>query len=255
MEAIVQHQLALFLLLIARVSAFIGSLPYFGARSFPNLAKAALVLSLSAFWILDPAVQSAAPQLLMEDREFLLLAVREVGLGLAMGMMFSLFIIPFRVAGEFIGQEMGLTLATLTDPTQNQRGSVFGQNIELIGVFLFFSLGFYRFFFRVFAHSLSAQAIGRFELNIPVARYVDALQASQEYGLSLAAPVVCCLIVTTLILALMARAAPQLNIMSIGFVLRLGVGATATFVFLPHIHHGAQWVLHDLGNSLVGAWE
>ena len=233
MEAVVQHQLALFLLLIARISAFVASLPYFGARSFPNVAKAGLVLALGAFWFLDPTVQASAPTLRMEDRAFLLLVMREMGLGLSMGMMFSLFIIPFRIAGEFIGQEMGLTLATLTDPTQNQRGSVFGQNIELVGVFLFFSLGIYHFFFRVFAHVLSAQPIGRFELNIPVARYIEAVQESQEYGLALAAPVVCCLIITTLILALMARAAPQLNIMSIGFVLRLGVGANIC-VFPSH---------------------
>ena len=137
-------------LITARVSAFVATVPYFGGVSTPRLIKAALVLALAVFWFLTLGAEPAAA-LRSHDGEivwlkYVLALGREILLGGMLGYIFSLFTVPFRTAGEFIGQEMGLTLASISDPTQGTQTSVLGQVFETIGVLLFFGLNIHHVF-------------------------------------------------------------------------------------------------------------
>jgi flagellar biosynthetic protein FliR len=67
---------------------------------------------------------------------------------------------------------------------------------------------------------------------------VSAASAAEEGGILLVAPVCLCLFLTTAVLALMTRAAPQLNLYSVGFPLRVLVCLGAAVVLLPNILTG-----------------
>jgi flagellar biosynthetic protein FliR len=54
----------------------------------------------------------------------------------------------------------------------------------------------------------------------------------------LIAPVGMCLFLTSIVLALMAKVAPQLNIFSVGFALRALVGLTTLWLFAPNLIAG-----------------
>jgi flagellar biosynthetic protein FliR len=61
-----------------------------------------------------------------------------------------------------------------------------------------------------------------------------------------------CLFTTSVFLALMARAAPQLNILSVGFALRLAVGLVAVFLLLPDMTGSMIHVLERFSELLTG---
>jgi flagellar biosynthetic protein FliR len=81
---------------------------------------------------------------------------------------------------------------------------------------------------------------------------LQAVSSSTEWGLMLAAPIACCLFITSLILGMMARAAPQLNLMSIGFSLRIIVGLVATSLLWPDIAPQMSVVLQRFSSLLMG---
>jgi flagellar biosynthetic protein FliR len=56
-----------------------------------------------------------------------------------------------------------------------------------------------------------------------------------DWGVQIAAPVVFCLFISSIVLALMARAAPQLNFFSVGFSLQVGIGLAGLALLVPQM--------------------
>ena len=236
-----------FTLVVARTGTFMAMLPLLGGRFVPRFIKAVLSLMLAFFWFetftVPPiAIPPEAPTASYWVQYGMILG-KEVALGAIMGFTFSLFILPFRIAGEFIGQEMGLTLARITDPTAPTSGTVIGQFFELIGVFAIFISGTHHLFLAAIHASFTAQPIGGEFGEIAIGENVRAVATSQEWGLLLAAPVACSLFIITIVLAMLSRATPQLNLLSVGFPLRLLVGLLTMAMFLPELGGSMELIL------------
>jgi flagellar biosynthetic protein FliR len=190
----------------------------------------------------------------MEELPWMAFAIavgREVIIGSAMGYVFGLYLVPFRIAGEYIAQEMGLTLGTITDPTRPETTTVVGEFFEITGAFLFFSQDVHHLFLAALHSSFAIQPVGGTILELPVTTQLRSLASATEWGLTLAAPIACCLFIMSLILGLMARAAPQMNLMSFGYAARLMVGMLALFVLWPDLAPHMTAVLQNFANQLV----
>ncbi len=255
MDGVLTTWLMTFGLILARVSTFIATIPYLGGANVPKTIKAGTALALTCFWFAQSGATSVRVVIAMEQTPWLAFAMaigREIIIGAALGFVFGLFLVPFKVAGEYIAQEMGLTMGTITDPTRPQMTTTFGEFFEMFGALLFFTLDVHHLFLAALHRSFAQQPIGGTTLNIPVAAQLGALAAATEWGLTLAAPVACCLFITSLVLGLMARAAPQLNLMSFGYGLRILVGVLATSILWPDMTPRMSAVLQRFSNLLVG---
>jgi flagellar biosynthetic protein FliR len=233
----------LFVLILARAGTFVALMPLFGGRHVPKLVKVGLALALAVMWfgsmMRDGDVQysvvclsSSAPS------AWLAIGIalgREAALGAIFGYAFGLVLVPARVAGEYIGQEMGLSMASLADPMAESQAGLMGQVFEMLGVLIFFGLDGHHVFLAALHGSFTRVPVGGSIGVVPVAALVSGAASAEEWGLLLAAPLAVCLFITSVVLALMARVAPQLNVLSVGFGLRLAVGLVAAFVLMPEI--------------------
>lgn len=246
-----------FSLIFARVATFVAILPLFGSRQVPRLVKVGLAFALASVWF--GAVGTApATELPHGSAAGLWLAYpialgRESLIGAVLGYAFGLFLLPARIAGEFIGQEMGLALASVSDPSTESSATLLGQIFEIIGMMVFFGLDGHHVWLAALHATFARWPIGSSISGLPVAPLVSGLAQAHEWGLLIAAPLAACLFVTSVWLALMARAAPQLNLLSVGFALRLGVGLVAGVVFMPEMVAAMSGVLGRLSELLYQA--
>ncbi len=242
-------------LILARVSSFIATIPYLGGRFVPKTIKAGTALALTCFWFSESRALSTQVVVSMDHMPWMafgMAVAREVIVGSALGYIFGLFLVPFRIAGEYISQEMGLTLGAITDPTRPQTTTTMGEFFELFGVLLFFIQDVHHLFLAALHRSFSRQPIGGSFLAIPVASQLSVLASATEWGLTLAAPVACCLFITSLVLGLMARTAPQFNLMSFGYSLRIMVGLVAVYILWPELAPQMNSVLQRFSGILIG---
>ena len=86
----------------------------------------------------------------------------------------------------------------------------------------------------------------------PVDDLVTSLARSHEWGLSLAAPLGGALFITSIVLALMSRAVPQMNLFSVGFSLRVAVGLGGMYLLLPDFVRGIVHVFGQYAGLLRG---
>jgi flagellar biosynthetic protein FliR len=244
-----------FSLILARVGAFVAAQPLFGGRQVPRLVKVGLACALATFWIseLTPAAQSddlqfsaATPWL-----GYSLAVVRESLIGGVLGYGLGIILLPARIAGEFAGQELGLALASVSDPTADNPATLVGQLFEVFGIAIFLGLNAHHICLAALDGTFARWPIGGAMPSLPVAPLVGGLAQAHEWGLLLAAPLAVCMFVSSVLLALMARAAPQLNLMSVGFAMRLGVGFIAIIAFLPDLLAGMSGVFSHFAEFLA----
>lgn len=229
-----------FTLILARVGAFVALLNILGAGHMPRLVKVGLTAALTFFWGTTLWDQVPGCMYLCATSggawlAFALAVGREVMIGAVVGFTFELFLVPARVAGEFLSQELGLTFGNMASATGSSMVTPLTVFFELAAAAIFLGLDGHHAFFGImhglFLRYPVAGSLPLFSLD----GLVNGASRAEEWGLMLAAPVALCLFLTTVTLNLLVRAAPQLNLYSVGFPLRLGVGLVALLLLLPQL--------------------
>lgn len=230
-----------FSLILARVGAFVAVQPIFGGRQVPRLVKVGLTFALAVFWFEDLAPTGDFDELRFKSTTWLgyaLAAARESVIGAMLGYGLMILLMPVRVAGEFIGQEMGLSLASVANPMSENSATLLGQLVESLAIAIFLGLDGHHAWLAALHGTFARWPIGGGFPSLPLVPLIGATGRAHEWGLLMALPLATCMFASSMLLALMARVAPQLNLMSVGFALRIGIGLLATMVFLPDLLGG-----------------
>ena len=229
-----------FSLYLARVGTFVAVLPLWSRHNIPHLVKVGLSLALAAMWFgsgirLPPASSWAQHASDISWLAYGLALGKEAVLGALLGYAMGLFLLPATVAGEYLTQEMGFSFGSMLGAGGNVTSGALTLIFEAIAILIFLGLDGHHVFFAVLHGTFQQYPVGVGMPPVPMANLLSAATITQEWGLMLAAPVALCLFLTTVVLVLLARAAPQLNLYTVGFPLRLGVGLAATLVLLPNM--------------------
>jgi flagellar biosynthetic protein FliR len=245
-----------FSLVLARVGLFVAVLPVLGGQQTPRLVKVGLAVALAVLWSIAFADGIGSDAILAQAHavswlRWGLALAREAVLGAMFGFMFSLFLVPARIAGEFIAQEVGLSFANEVGASTDTTSGPLTVLFDLLSTLLFLGLDLHHLFLRVLDSTFTHFPIGQ-GLPLPVEDVVGQAAAAEEWGVALAGPVVLCLFLATVVLALLNRAAPQINLYTVGFPLRLLVGVGALLLLLPQLLTTLLTVFDRCGARLIG---
>jgi flagellar biosynthetic protein FliR len=241
-------------LLLARLGAFVAVMPLFSTRA-PALVRVGFVVALAAFYLstVPPKFEgppTPAPNEI-ESLRYALALVREMLIGAAMGFAFGLFLLPATIAGEFITTQVGLNGAPQTSPAGGTATGPLVSTFEAVAGLVFLVADGHHVALAALHASFAAYPLGG--TNVPqAANAVNGLAAAYEMGLLLAAPLAACLFLLAITLAVMARAAPQLNIYSVGFTLQVLVVLFGGLFLLPEFVFTMYAIVERIGVMLPG---
>jgi flagellar biosynthetic protein FliR len=168
--------------------------------------------------------------------------LREVVLGVALGLAILILLSGMQLAGQIISQTSGMTLADVANPTFETSVPLFSQILELLALAIFFIVGGHR---QVIDALLSSFAWlppggGRLPEGI-VAALTEIASQSFDVGIRASAPVMVALLMATLIVALISRTLPQLNAIAVG----LNFNSLIVLGMLAVCLGSAAWVFQD----------
>lgn len=223
--------LGAFGLYLVRTSAMVLTAPIFGTGTSFSMHRIALIVALAFVLYSTSGAPLAAPA---SPFEFGALAGREVLIGVALGFVLLLVSLAVRVGGEMIGQEMGFSMAAQVDPQT-------GINLPLVaqiqdGLFLvgFLAVNGHHWMIRALASSFDRAPVGHIGGTGQLGGAIEALFTQMfSAGLVFAAPVLVLLFLVSLMVALIGRAVPQINLMDISFTLRILGALLAMYAFAP----------------------
>lgn len=234
-----------FLLTLMRISLVVFLLPLFGADNLPATVKGAVCLVLSA--ALWPHLSFPGSAMPAAPIQIILLLLSEMVLGLTLGMIVRFTFMGIQSGGELLAAQMGFSMATIADPSSGIQQTVLSQLMYMVTILTFLVLGGHLLLFRSLADSFALIPPGGLVLRPFFVQEVLNLSAGMFIiALKIAAPLLAALFLMELALALMARAAPQMNLLIIGFPLKIGVGLFFMGIVFTLIAHHMRVFITDL---------
>jgi flagellar biosynthetic protein FliR len=166
----------------------------------------------------------------------LYISVQQILIGFAMGFTLQLVFGALMIAGEVIAMSMGLGFASMIDPNNGVSVPVIAQLLVIVGTLLFLALGGHLMLIQLVVNSFQSLPIA------PTGIERESFWAIASWGSQMfigaiwvAIPAIISMLVVTLALGVMTRAAPQLNIFSVGFPITMFLGFIIIMLILPGI--------------------
>ena len=230
----------LFSLVFARVGGLTMTAPIYGAGEVPLqvrvLLAAALALLIAPLQWHGTAVQLGGPA------NYLVLLGCEAAIGACLGLGVLILIHGMTLAGGLIGQTSGLGIAEVFDPSLDENIPQFSRLMFLVGVTVFLCIGGHRMVMAGLLDTFRTIPPGKGVLPASLADgFTTLVSLSFSLAIRVAAPAVTALLLATLLLELIGRTLPQLNVLALGF----GLNALLAFAALALSLGVAAWAFQD----------
>lgn len=223
---------ASFILPLFRVAAVLMSMPVFGTTLVPTRVRLYLALAITV--VIAPGLPPMPPVNAL-DLSALMLVAEQILIGALMGFSLQLFFQAFVVAGQIISIQMGMAFASMIDPTNGVNTAVIGQFLTMLVTLLFLAMNGHLVVFEVLTESFTTMPVGSAMLVNHFWDIAGKLGWVLGAAMLLVLPAITALLVVNIAFGVMTRAAPQLNIFSIGFPLTLVLGMVIFWVTLGDI--------------------
>ena len=214
-----------------RIGAMLLAMPVIGTRLVPTRVKIIItfVLSVLVLPLLPPLPQIEALSL-----TGFFVSAQQILIGLSIGFTLQLVIGALMIAGESIAMSMGLGFASMVDPTNGVNVPVISQFFIIIATLLFLALGGHLVLIQLVVSSFETLPISATGINRDGFWSLVAWGSQMFVGaLWVAIPALVSMLVITLAMGVMTRAAPQLNIFSVGFPVTMFMGFIVLILVIP----------------------
>jgi len=234
----------LFTLVLARLSGLVMTAPIYGASEVPMRVRALLAVALAV--LITPAQWDVAVEDPGNTLNYLVVLGSELVIGLSLGLGIVILFSGIYVAGQMIGRIGGLILADVIDPSSGTSIPVFSQLMFQLTLAVFVTVGGHRIVMAGLLDTFQtippgSGAVLPSSLASIAEAFVFLLAQSFVLAVRAAAPVVTSLLLSTLVMGLISRTLPQLNILAVGF----GMNSLLTFGVLALSLGAAAWVFQD----------
>ena len=215
-------QIALFLVVLARVSGLVLSAPVLGDPQVPRPVKAGLAIILSLVLVGLPSVGHA--HVPADLGPFALLIGAQLIIGVVLGFIARTLFFAMQVAGQIASLQTGLSTAAVLNPLTRQPDQIVTQFYTIVAVLTFLAVQGDQWLVASLARSFDLAPLTASALS---PSFLNAAIGVTAIGLQISLPLAASLFAANLILGVVSRALPQLNVFVLSMPLDLLLGLVA----------------------------
>jgi flagellar biosynthesis protein FliR len=241
-----------YLLALVRAGAWIAVTPPFGTKMLPPLIKIGFAASLAL--ALGP--QIAEQNVPLDPGSLIVAAVLQIAAGLILGFLAMMLFSAVQAAGGLIDLMSGLTMATVFDPFTASTSSIFGRFYNMVAITLLFAINGHVMLVRGFLTSYTAAPFTNLDFDTIGQILSKDFALFFVAAVEIALPLLAALFLADVALALLSRAAPQMNVFVVGMPLKVLLAITLAGLALPLLPNAVNGLLTSIvrdGRTLMGA--
>jgi len=217
------RQVELFFLVFFRVVGVIALAPILGGLLVHRGVK--IGLSLLVAFLLFPVVPTQGVVIPTSLMALSLGMAGELAIGVVIGFISRLALVAVEVGAQVVGYQMGFAIVNVLDPQTRTQMSVISVFQNMVALLIFLAIDAHHWVLEAMGESFWAirplsvvvsRGIGLMGVNLMQAMFVAAVK--------IAAPGLIILLMVSLLMGVIARTVPQINILIVGFPIKIGVG-------------------------------
>ncbi|UZW16073.1 fused FliR family export protein/FlhB family type III secretion system protein [Clostridium pasteurianum] len=223
-----------FFLVFLRILTFFVALQVLFPSGLPNTIKVSFC-AIIAFFIVS-SIDYSSVQGINNWLVYMQQCTFEVITGLVLGYLTNLAFICGKVAGSFMDIQIGFSMMSIFDPTTQSNETLMERILAFLSIVVFLVIDGHHVLIRALIDSYNTVHIGTFVLWDQSAMY--ALHAFIQFfiiAIKIAMPIVIVLIITDIVMGLVSRTVPQLNVMILGMPVKILLGFSIFMLILPVI--------------------
>ena len=221
-----------FCMVLVRATAWLSICPPFSSPSIPKKVRLGFAVAMS--FALARNVGGSVTNVSTVGLVGAL--ATEILAGLALGAFVFVLFAAIQASGELLDLQVGFSLGGVIDPISGNMAAPIGRLQQLLGITILFAINGHVLVVRAFTESVNAAPLGKINTGALAEGLTHLLGVLLASAIEIALPILTALFCTEVALGLLGKAAPQLNILVIGFALKTMIAFAllgATFVMLP----------------------
>ncbi len=248
-------ELEYFLFVFVRIASFVFVAPFFSTRGVPNNAKVALSVFVAYI------MYHFGPEHIYPEYNTILgfatVVLKEVSVGLLIGLAAQMCTSIVLFAGRIIDMEVGLSMANVFDPTTNEQASITGALMQYGVMMILYATGLHRFLLKALMETFILIPVGN--VHISTDRLLESLIAFLgDYiiiGFRVCLPVFASITLMNIVLGLLAKLAPQMNMFSVGIQLKLLAGLSVIMVTISLLPDVCNFITTQIQQMIISMVE
>ncbi len=221
-EAQINQFIGQYLWPMMRISAFYFAIPIIGARVVP--ARVRIILALFTTMLVVPLLPNM-PVISFMSLEGMILIMKEVLIGLALGFSLQVVMHIFILVGQFVALKMGLGFAAQNDPSSGVSVTILSQFYLLLSTLLFLAINGHLVVIQMIVDSFESFPVGGAGLG--PAHYLHIVKLFSwmfSSALLISLPLLTSMMIVNISFGVMSRSAPQMNVFTVGMPITLLFG-------------------------------
>jgi len=231
---------------LLRISAFMGFASIFSVRAVNLRLRILISFGLTVFIALQIDIPKIDPVTVLGLKE----VFNQLFIGFSMAMVMQLATAALVIAGQALSGSMGLSMANMIDPTLGNV-PVLSQFFTLLGTLVFLAIGGHLIVFGILLESFQQFPIGQSLMTQEfMGKMISWSALMFVASLLISLPVLVTLLFVNIGLGFVTRAAPSLNIFSVGFPAMVVSGFLVLWLALPNVIGRINWLWVQTFNQL-----
>lgn len=247
-QVILEHTVPFVLCFFRMLGLFIAA-PLLSSLVVPMRVKALLAMMLSAavYPTLSLTISPEAfPNGSMDVMTLLPMVVVESAIGFAIGLLATVPLTALEMAGTMMGHQMGLGLARVYNPEADYDVDVLGQLLFYVASGAFFAMGGLDVLIRTLIGTFHNLPVGGLQVGeTPLDLLISLVSSAFDLAMRVTAPVAGIVLLFILVFAAIGKTMPQINIMSIGFAVKILGGLLVLTAAMYAVQGAASDSIHD----------
>ncbi len=235
-----------FLLIFVRMSTFIVAAPFFSINNVPRRFKVGMAFFMSA--IVYAILPYDRPLNYSTVYGYAALVLKEAMTGLIIGIGANLIESVVHFAGKLADMEIGLSMVQLFDPATREATGFTGTMYNYILCLMMVITGMHHYFIRAMIESFNLIPLGGavFHSDKILLGIIRFLGDYMSIAFRLCMPVIVAIMLVNVVLGILAKSAPQINMFSVGIQIKIFAGFAILFVTVSTLPRICDFIFREM---------